>query len=485
LHAAGILLAWAACAIAAGGAGAATTAGVTVDADTTTATLSNVAYGVNGAVWDPGFETTLPAILKPADVTLFRYPGGSYGDMYHWATNTNTDFTSAYSPYTGDGWVDSRDDFDNYMHNWVIPSGGKCIVIANYGSDAAGNGGDPKEAAGWVKYANVTKKYGVKYWEIGNEIYGNGYYATYWDWEWDLHDTDTNPSDRVGNANLGPSAYGANVVQYAKAMKAVDPTVKVGAVLAPIDSFGWHSSLGDWDSEVLKQCGPDIGFVILHWYPGGDDAAMLSSSDGIAAQVSGIRSLIDQYCGKNADKVEILVTETSEYQSSQPGGLLAAPLALFTTDDYLSWLENGVTSVCYWSMHQGFIDGGNGDNPLTPYYSVQLASRTFSTGDEMLATTSTNPLLRVHAGKRTVGGIGLILENEDPSNACTVSVEIDGDTALAKTAKVTSLGVANYSSSTLTYPSTLPTTQKVKLGGSSFTVTVPAYTENAYIIPAN
>ena len=36
-----------------------------------------------------------------------------------------------------------------------------------------------------MRYANVTKGYGVKYWEIGNEVYGNGHYGA--DWEADNH----------------------------------------------------------------------------------------------------------------------------------------------------------------------------------------------------------------------------------------------------------------------------------------------------------
>ena len=47
----------------------------------------------------------------------------------------------------------------------------------NYGSGTAA------EAAAWVKYANVTKNYGVKYWEVGNEVYGNGAYGSSWEYD--------------------------------------------------------------------------------------------------------------------------------------------------------------------------------------------------------------------------------------------------------------------------------------------------------------
>src|SRR5256885_557054 len=68
--------------------------------------------------------------------------------------------------------------FDSFVGT-VKKIGAQPILIANYGT------GTPEEAAGWVRYANVTKGYGAKYWEIGNENYGNGYYGA--DWEADNH----------------------------------------------------------------------------------------------------------------------------------------------------------------------------------------------------------------------------------------------------------------------------------------------------------
>src|ERR671928_77302 len=89
--------------------------------------------------------------------------------------------------------------------------GAQPMIIANYGT------GTPAEAADWVRYANVTKGYGAKYWTIGNENYGNGHYGA--NWEADDH------------ADKSPTEYGNEVVAFADAMKAVDPTIKVGAVL--------------------------------------------------------------------------------------------------------------------------------------------------------------------------------------------------------------------------------------------------------------
>ena len=80
------------------------------------------------------------------------------------------------------------------------------IMTANYGS------GTPAEAADWVHYANVDQRLSAfKYWEIGNENYGS--------WE---TDNNTRPHD--------PYTYASRFKDYYTQMKAVDPTIKIGAV---------------------------------------------------------------------------------------------------------------------------------------------------------------------------------------------------------------------------------------------------------------
>src|SRR5438270_209208 len=149
-----------------GAAAATAVAGTTAaSVDVTVNTLEGLGaipatgYGLNSAVWDS--QMNVPAVqglLGQAGIGMLRYPGGSYGDIYHWQTNT-----------APGGYVAPGTDFDSFMGT-VKTIGAQPILIANYGS------GTPAEAAGWVQYANVTQGYGAKYWEIGNEPYGKGYY---------------------------------------------------------------------------------------------------------------------------------------------------------------------------------------------------------------------------------------------------------------------------------------------------------------------
>ena len=51
-------------------------------------------------------------------------------------------------------------------------------------------------------------------------------------------------------------------------MKAVDPTIKIGAVVStPPGDYGWDSYNGQhWTDQVLMQCATNIDFVIAHSY---------------------------------------------------------------------------------------------------------------------------------------------------------------------------------------------------------------------------
>jgi hypothetical protein len=402
---------------------------------------------VNTACWDGLLlDVPVPGLLKSAGVTFLRFPGGSTSDVYHWQTNSATSGTGAY--------INSSDTFDAFM-GVVQKAGAAAILTVNYGSNAAGTaGGDPNEAAAWVTYANKTKGYGVKYWEVGNEIYGNGFYGS--PWEEDLHYTGT--GSRSGQSALSPTTYGNNVVAFANAMKAADSTIKVGAVLTAPGNWPDAQPPADWNSNVLAACGTKIDFVIVHWYaqgPGSEsDSGLLSSTSTIAAMVSKVRSLINQYCGSNAANVQILVTESNSVAYNPGKQSVSLVNGLFLADDTMDWLENGVTSVDWWDLHNGISTGNNNssslygtanygdygllssgessggisepaaETPFAPYYGLQMLSYLGRPNDQMVTTTSNQSLVAAHAVKQANGNLALLLINKDPSNSYTVSVSL-------------------------------------------------------------
>jgi trimeric autotransporter adhesin len=181
--------------------------------------------------------------------------------------------------------------------------------------------------------------------------------------------------------------------------------------------------------------------------------------------------------------IEILVTETGPGSS---GGVVPF---LFAVDDYLTWFENGASTVDYQDLHQGYLaspgDPGNTSgsylNPYGPWYGVSLSSTVARVGDNMVAATSSNSLLRAHAVQRTDGQTGVILVNEDPGNSTAVTVSISG-VKLSSAGTQYNFGNANFSSGSDTANSGI-VASPISGVGNSFTITVPAYSATAVVIP--
>ncbi len=436
--------------------------GAAADADVTVvvnamAGLEKVApeaIGVNHAIWDAQLGTPEVAdLMRDAGVRTMRYPGGSYSDIYHWETHT-----------APGGYVAPNTDFDHFMAG-VRRAGAQPIVTANYGT------GTPEEAAGWVRYANVEKNYGVRYWEIGNENYGNGHYGA--NWEADDH------------PDKSPAQYATLVRDYARAMKAVDPSIKIGAVLTTPgewpDGITAEGDAGPWNQVVLSTAGADIDYGIVHWYPTGESAEdVLPKTNRIADQVRLVREQARRYAGKD---IGIAMTElnTSYGRNTQPG-------ALFAADAYATLMANGVFTVDWWNVHNGlervstiagrqdFHDFGllssgsctaDGtvcqpamNTPFAPYHALAMLSRFTRPGDQLVAASTSDAKVVAHAARHTDGGLAVLLLNQHEDAARTVEIDYAGYTP-ATTAQVLTYGNGDTAIATTT--------------GTADAVTLPPY----------
>ena len=462
-------------------ASAQTAASVTVQAGTPLSTIPASAFGVNTAAWDALLlDAPVPSLLKQAGITTLRFPGGSVTDVYHWQTHTASEGQ----------YINPHNTFDAFM-GVVANTGAQALICVNYGTNAAGNaGGDPNEAAAWVDYANHTKKYGIKYWEVGNEVYGNGEYGS--SFETDLH------------SDHSPTAYGQNVVQYASAMKAQDATIKVGAVLTAPGQYPDGQS-PDWNTNVLSQCGGAIDFVIVHWYPqepGSESDSFLlgAPASQIGGMVASLRALISQYGGANAANVQIFVTETNSVSYNPGKQTVSLVNGLFIADDYATWLEQGVANVDIWTLHNGtsygnaggslygsatygdygiFSAGGSsepaGDTPFPSYYGIQMLSYLGKAGDQFVSASSSQSLLGVHAVRQAGGNLALLLINKDPAHSYAANVTINGftpESASTDDFYGESSGSGGISSAAST-------------AGTTFTRTVPPYSLTTVVMQPN
>jgi alpha-N-arabinofuranosidase len=386
---------------------------VNVDATQVLRVLDGRHLGVNTAAWD--YTLSQPSTLERVQALgarFFRFPGGSTAEKYHWAKNTIDSATTG-------------SDTSAFIKT-VRAAGGQAIITANYAT------GTPEEAAGWVHFCNVDHDYGVKYWEIGNENYG--------DWEPGSHD---------------PAVYARRFGEYVTAMKAVDPTIKIGMV-------GTYSrqDYNGWSPKVLKALKVTPDFYVVHYYPQvrwsgtphEDDADLLQYPRDwpTIAQIS--RSMLKESLGAAADGVEIMATENTSV-SGQPGKQSVNFVnALYMADSMGQVLGTEITGFMWWDLHNGAETNNNnspvlyghreyGDfglltttshpslPPNTPYpmyYALQLFSGLAGPEARLVAAGSNYELLPVYAALQPNGELAMLVLNKHSQRTLRVSINVAG-----------------------------------------------------------
>jgi hypothetical protein len=408
---------------------------VTVDAGHVLRTVDARHFGVNAAIYDAVFDTpTTISLLTEMGNRALRFPGGSLSNDYHWQTNTTG----------GNPWP-WETSFDEFAH--VATAVGAAVVItANYGSGTAA------EAAEWVRYANVTKGYGVKYWEIGNECYGP--------WETDVN---TRPHD--------PVTYATRFKDYHTRMKAVDPTIKIGAVaVTGEDSYANYADQavtnprtgqahGGWTPVMLatlKSFGVTPDFLVHHRYPQApgaeSDAALLGSSTSWAAEAADLRQQLSDYLGAAGAGVELLATENNSVYSSPGKQTTSLVNGLFLADSLGAAMTTEFNGVLWWDLRNAPETGNNnspslygwrlyGDygivndaNPAGPadryptFYVAKLLQYFARPGDRLLAAASDYRQLSVYAARRADGSLTLLVINKHPAASLDASIALTGYT---------------------------------------------------------
>jgi len=432
-------------------------------------------FGINTAVWDSALDApqTL-TVLTNLGARALRFPGGSASDDYHWLFNRQDN----------DNWSWAT-SLANFIH--VITNlNGMSMITLNYGT------GSTNEAAAWVAYVNAsttnpqalgvdaagadwhTSGYwaslrasaplakddgrnflrlsrstplGFKYWEIGNEVYGT--------WETD--------SNAVAN---DPYTYALRARDYFSLIKAVDPAVKIGVVVAPgEDSYannlnhsvinprtgmthhGWTPML----LATLNSLGVTPDFLIHHRYaenPGGeDDAGLLQSSTGWASDAANLRQQLTDYAGAAGANIELVCTENNSV-SSNPGKQSTSLVnGLFKADSLAQLMQTEFNGLFWWDLRNGAdATGGNnssslygwrlygdygvleGTNLYPTYYASKLMREFVGAGDTVITAASDYSLLSTYAARRFDGSMTILVINKHPSNTLTGEVAVAGFT---------------------------------------------------------
>jgi hypothetical protein len=509
-------------------ASAQTVVNVQIAVEKTINPMTAPAMGVYTNVYDTAtINPKVPAYMHVAGMYTIEFPGGygSYADLYHWSTGGGTKYMNLAKQ-------DHSYPSESNMAHMVpdIDKTGTALLVVNYGSNTAGTGGgEPAEAAAWVAYmngdpdspkvigkdstgqdwktvgywaglraqaplaqddglnglrANHPKPLAIKLWQIGSEVYNNGYYGGDHKSEEDLHTpypaSENDNEKRRKNPNLSPSFYGQRLNDYAKAMKDVDPNVWIGATLnlAPIDS-NWGQ---DWNPEVLKAACANLNFVSYVWHPdfrGGpnyqtrDDAATLKAPEEQINQFLSETLYAERKFCPAGHEPRVAVTQMAPIHWAKVPNPLAD--GLFAADAFASLIEAGTVNTDWSELHDGYFFNGDGV-PGPAFYGTQMLHIVaHDPGDMFVSTISNNPIVAAHAAHRRDGSLGILLINKDPANPVDVKVSVAGGSFAGQGFRF-DYGPANLKAASGSTKSAFAG------GGSSFTVTVPAYTISDIIL---
>lgn len=202
---------------------------VNVDVNRIVRTLTGNEVGINlnylmddNVIAGNTYQKTAQGV-KQMGAKIMRYPGGEKSDNYYfssppytaaapraaWCAFPSTDTRFFNSDLSAKSAVL---DFDEFMLVCAETQAKPLIVVAYdaiYSQWTCGPRPTKAQmienAKQWVRYANITKNHNIKLWMIGNESFLTNSY----------------------NGFTTPAQYALDIVEFADAMRSVDPTIKI------------------------------------------------------------------------------------------------------------------------------------------------------------------------------------------------------------------------------------------------------------------
>ena len=378
---------------------------------------------------------------------LIRIPGGSWGDELVWNGNGvrvdgkldgskfrdgrwQVDY-SGYQPGFRAGANGKLSDFHGNvdvkaMHEFIRDCGSSAVVTVNAGT------GTPEMAAEWVRWAKANN-YPVSYWEIGNELEGQ--------WEQGHY--------RPDGKEMTGEIYADIYLAFAKAMKAVDPTIKVGGPAASNDGVVFGAAL-------LEKAADYVDFISYHTYPANSHKGtpkLFEEADSVLAGMKKVRALIQQKAPQRADKIEVGITEwhVGIHEGPRTVNEISGPWCA-------KWIgrmiEAGVDFANVWDLFSATAQGGHGifarEDALTPrgaFWALHLWSQHMS--GKVVATSVAKDSAKAEAifltafAAQAERGLSLLLINESPTEQATARVQL-ADKAITGSFAAHEISAANY-----------------------------------------
>lgn len=381
------------------------TASVKINFTDTITRVSRYIFGDNANLWT-GTMSDNKELMKNIDdrnIGVLRGPGGSISDVFFWNRNVNqrpSDVPVALMGQSSSDWL-WYGDRPNSWENWTMDVdslykilsqvNATGMITVNYGYARYGTGDNPVAnaahmAADWVRYDKGRSKF----WEIGNEVFG--------DWEAGYRiDKSLNKDGQPEYIN--GSLYGQHCRVFIDSMKsAAQKTgvdIKIGVVM--LDSYSASSST--WNRDVAAQAGDKADFYVVHSYftpynQNSDYATILRS---YSKTVTYKTYVWDEVAKAGKPKLPVALTEYNIFAigSNQPVSHVNGMHAVLVTGEAI---RSGYGAALRWDLANGWDNGNDhgmfsfGNEPGIPKYTphpafFHLYYQQKYTGDVMLNST--------------------------------------------------------------------------------------------------
>ena len=362
-------------------------------------------------VWDPLRRRSVPqmvALEKRAGVTVARWPGGCEAHTFEWKKTVGP---LAKRPNQLWG-------LPEFLRHCQDIGAEPLITVSDYTGTA-------QDAADLVEYLNAPND-GHHPWAA---IRASDGHAAPWNVTWFEYGNESEHGLHYTQSDFGkyrrftPEEYAHNYLLYRRAMRAVDPRIRLGAVVAT-----GFPNLDLWAKQVLSIIGKRLDFAIHHCYKvgyysndGKPDAGTLfqialTAGDQIQDFYETFNRLIRTCTGRT--DVPVAVTEYNGHFVQEKPVPYRHTLgnALLNAEMIHVFLQprNHIAMACfwefpneYWGAVKGYALQGEALVRRPQYYPFQLYHEHF--GTELVACDLTCPTFA------SPGGFGL-LPAEGPGN---------------------------------------------------------------------
>lgn len=421
---------------------------VTIDRSKVLTKVPISIFGNNSNMWMTQIvtEPSLMESITNLKPNIIRFPGGSISDVFFWNALPHTPPADAPAQLLNAAGVSSPAGYwygknteswtfsvDNY-YKLLQQTNSKGMITINYAYARYGTGPNPVAAAAhlaadWVRFDNGR----TKYWEIGNENYG--------DWEAGYRIKLADNKDGQPEYVTG-QLYAQHFKVFADSMKKaaseVGATIYIGAVLSESAPESWATNTAKtWNSGLLPTAGATPDFFVVHNYytnykTNAGAAEILATPVDVTKKMGDyVNQQVSSY-GQTARPIALdeynIFSSGSKQAVSHINGLHAV-MVLGES------LKNSFGLAARWDFANGWENGDDhgmfniGDepdgvpkwNPRPAFYHMYFMQRFF--GDRFVSSVSSDVDVLSYATSFTSGQMGAVLVNRG-ANPKTVEVKV-------------------------------------------------------------